>query len=406
MFVKLSYTANTRISVPLRTLADIINTSSITSVAALQSRFTSASYSSTLTTGFDAVNSEIIRIVSPANTISHIYVNDLNQNGIKFTLEQPVYDAPSSKIYTRIDCPVGSTATYFDIGTAITGGTINSSGVPLSTPDNTASTIGTLLTLGGNNYGNINNVLSAGNGHGNIRTFWAYVTDKCFFWAVTNTASYNVGWGPTYANSTLQGGPFFQTQYTRYDYHNLDSNGIYPVYYTAQRSAGLGYGSTNDLTTVQNLNFTTNSTVLPVRVHSMVSALPKVDTVWPKIYNQAVHMTMAGRASSHYGLNIIQTLGTVGSAAAASYAGAYSSTTNNRYPSANLATTGFGLMPFGWEASTFGNHGGNASDQSGVYIFNGEYTPGDTFVYNNKTYMIWPMWQGFATRVGFAIPME
>lgn len=406
MFVKLSYTANTRISVPLRTLADIINTSSITSVAALQSRFTSGSYSTTLTSNFDANNSIIIRTVSPANTKSHIYVNDLSQNGIKFTLEQPVYDAPSSKIYTRIDSPVGATSAYFDIGTEITGGTIDSSGVPLSTSETSGATIGTSLTLGGNNYGNINACLNAGNGYGNIRTFWAYVTDKCFFWAVTNTASYNVGWGPTYGNSTLQGGPFFQTQYTRYDYHNLDSNGIFPVYYTSQRSAGVGYGSTNDLTTVQNILFTTNSTTLPVRVHSMVSALPKVNTVWPKIYQQAVHMTMAGRASSHYALNIIQTLGTVTSAAAASYAGAFSSTTNNRYPSADLATTGFGLMPFGWEASYFGNHGGNASDQSGVYIFNGEYTPGDTLEYNSKTYMIWPMWQGFGNRVGFAVPME
>ena len=408
MFIKLSFSADTRITVPLRILADIINTSSVTSVSALQSRFTSASYAATLTANFDATNSTIIRTVSPANTISHVSCSSaIADNRLVFTLEQPVYDAPSSKIYTRIDLPGGGATTcFFDIGTAITGGTISSSGIQLTVAENNASTHGTALTLGGNNYGNINTVLGSGAGFTNIRTFWAYVTDKCFFWAVTNGTSYNVGWGTSYSNSNIQGGPFFQTQYTRFDYHNLDSNGIYPVLWTSQRNAGIGYGTNNDLTTVQNLYFNSNSTTLPLRVNSIVSALPQVGTAWPRIYNQAVHATIAGRTSAHFALNVIQTIGTTSSAILPTYAGSYSSVTNNRYPSADLTSTGFGLMPFGWEATAYGNYGGNASDQSGVYIFNGEYVPGDTFVYNGKTYMIWPMYNGNVSRVGFAVPME
>lgn len=405
MFIKLSFTADTRVSVPLRILADIINTSSVTSVSALQSRFTSGSYSGTLTANFDATNSTIIRTVSPANTISHIMSGDPSSSIITLTLEQPVYDAPSSKIYTQIRA-TGASTPYFDIGTSITGGTISSSGMLLSASEAGGSTVGTALTLGGNNYGSQSVCLSTSNGFNNVRTFWAYVTDKCFFWAVTNGTSYNAGWGSTYSNSTVQGGPFFQTQYTRYDYHNLDSNGIYPVLYTNQRGTGIGYGTSNDLTTVQNLNYTTAQTTTPLRVHSLVSALPQVGTSWPKIYNQQVHMTMAGRSSSHYALSTGQTGGTVSTATAASYAGAFQTTSNYRYPSANLGGTGFGLMPFGWEANYYGNHGGNASDQSGVYIFNGEYTPGDTFTYNNKIYMIWPMYSGYGNRVGFAVPME
>lgn len=409
MFIKLSFTADTRITIPLRILADIINTSSVTSVSALQSRFTSASYAATLTANFDANNSTIVRTVSPANTISHVsHSSALADGRLVFTLEQPVYDATSSKIYTRIDLPGGgATTAFFDIGTAITGGTISSSGVPVTLAETSATTTtGTALTLGGNNYGNINSVLNVSNGFNNIRTFWAYVTDKCFFWAVTNGTSYNVGWGPTYTDPTKQGGPFFQTQYTRFDYHNLDSNGIYPVLYTSQRSTGMGYGTTNDLTTVLNIYFTTNTTTLPLRVHSIVSALPQVGTAWPRIYHQPVHATMAGRSSANYGLTQGQTAGSLASATAPSYAGSISSVTNNRYPSADLLSTGFGLMPFGWEATTYGNYGGNASDQCGVYIFNGEYTPGDTFVYNTKTYMIWPMYNGNASRAGFAVPME
>jgi hypothetical protein len=178
------------------------------------------------------------------------------------------------------------------------------------------------------------------------------------------------------------------------------------VLWTNQRATGTGYGTNNDLTTVQNLYYTTNAFTLPLRVHSIVSALPQVATAWPRIYNQVVNMTMNGRTSGNYGLQTVQTAGTLANAALPSYSGSYSNVTSNRYPSADLTSTGFGLMPFGWEATPYGNYGGNASDQNGVYIFNGEYTPGDTFVYNTKTYMIWPMYQGNSQRVGFAVPME
>lgn len=411
MFVKLSFTSNTRLTVPLRMLADIINTSSVTSVSALQSRFTSASYATTLTSAFDAENSTIVRTVDPTNTKAHFaFTTDAIVNGyFKFTTEQPVYDESSSKIYTQISTSAATTNVYFDVGTALTGGTITSSACAVTVAEtvNSTSGSGTTLTMGGNNYtsnGSFN--ITANNGYNNTRTFWAYVTDKCFFWATTNGTSYNSGWGSAYTDGTKQGGPFFATQYTRYDYHNSDSNGIYPVMYTSQRGPGIGYGTSSDLTAVQNLLYATNTTTLPVRVHTMVSALPQVGTAWPKIYNQAVHMTIASRTSANFGLNQIQVLGTATNASLSSYAGAYSSASSTRYPNATLSATGFGLMPFGWEANYYGNHGGNATDQSGVYIFNGDYVPGDTFTYNNKVYMIWPMYSGYSNRIGFAVPME
>lgn len=409
MFIKLSFNSNTRITVPLRILTDIINTSSITSVSALQSRFTSGGYSTTLTSAFDATNSLILRTVDPTNTKAQVsYWSNASYGDINFMLEQPVYDAPSSKVYSQIKTFTASTnslTTYFDIGTAITGGTIASTSVALSFSETTSSSTGTSLTLGGNNLGQGSVCTSSSYGFDNVRTFWAYITDKCFFWAITNGTSYNSGWGSTYADASKQGGPFFQTQYTRYDYHNTDANGIYPVMYTNQRGAGMGYGTSNDLTTVQNLLFNSSS-VVPVRVQSFVSALPQVGSAWPRIYNSQVHMTMAGRSSAQYGLNQIQVLGTVTSPTTPSYAGGISTASSTRYPSTTLAGTGFGIMPFGWEAQYYGNHGGNASDQNGVYIFNGDYVPGDTFIYNNKMYMVWPMYNGFSQRVGFAVPME
>lgn len=407
MFIKLQFTANTRITVPFRILNDIINTSNITSVSALQARFTSATYDTTITANFDAANSLIYRTINPTNTKSNFsYWQRADWGDFMFTLEQPVYDAPSSKIYTQIRTPAAAnqSAAYQDVGTAITGGTITSSSTALTIPENYTASAGTTLTLGGNNYGyNSTNVYS-GAGFDNVRTFWAYINDKCFFWGTTNGTSYSTGWPSTFNTQANYTGPFFATQYTRFDYHNLDSNGIYPVMQTNQRG-GNGYGTTADLTAVQNLTYTANLTTIPLRVHSLVSALPQVGSSWPKIYNSYVHMTMAGRTSAHFGLNKVQTLGAVATSTALTYAGAFSSAASTRYPNTTLSGTGFGLLPFGWEANMYGNHGGNASDQSGVYFFNGDYVAGDTFVYNNAVYMIWPLYVGVGNRLGLAVPL-
>jgi len=405
MFIKLSYSANVNITVPLRTLYDIINTTGITSVSALQSRFTAASYATMLTTSFDAANSLIIRTTSPTNTKAHFsYWERADFQNYEFTLEQPVYDASSSKIYTQLRAQSNNRNTYFDVGSAITGGTITSSSAAMSDTEASATAYGTGLTLGGNNYGSQQVGLATSNGADNVRTFWAYVTDKCFFWATTNGTSYPSGWGSAYNDPTKQTGPFFQTQYTRFDYHNSDSNGIIPVLFTNQRGTGIGYGTSADLTTVQNLYYTSGPSV-PLRVSGMVSALPQVGSAWPKIYNQQVHMTFASRTTANFGANIIPTIGSAASTSAVSHAGSISILASTRYPNAGLTGTGFGLLPFGWEANAYGNHGGNASDQSGVYIFNGDYAPGDTFIYNTVLYMIWPMYNGYSQRVGLAVPM-
>jgi len=411
MFIKLQYTADTRITVPLRTLKEIINNSAITSVSSLQSAWTT--WDTGLKANFDTANSNIVRTNSPTSTVAHFCVNPsasysyLTYGEFAFTIEQATYDASSSKIYTQLSSATTTQTVLLNIGSAITGGTIASASAAVTVSESASSTgYGTSLTVGGNTLGSGNALLTSGSGFSNVRTFWAYVTDRCFFFATTNGTTYNSGWGTTYNDSTKFGGPFFQTQYTRYDYHNLDSNGIVPVIYTSPRGTGIGYGTTNDLTTVQNILYTTNTTTVPIRAHSIVSALPQVGSAWPKIYNPYVNMTYASRSTQSYAANQIQVIGTTTSSTLPSYAGGISTAASTRYPNATLTATGFGLMPFGWEANYYGNHGGNASEQCGVYIFNGDYVPGDTFTYNNKVYMIWPMTSGYSNRVGFAVPME
>jgi hypothetical protein len=71
-----------------------------------------------------------------------------------------------------------------------------------------------------------------------------------------------------------------------------------------------------------------------------------------------------------------------------------------------LTGTGFALLPLQWDAPNYGNYGGNASNRGGFYIFNGDYSPGDTFTLGGKTWMVWPMYYGQTDRIGLAIPKE
>jgi hypothetical protein len=48
MFIKLNYTANKQINTVFRTIADIVNTPSVTSIAALRTRAIAAGYDSSL----------------------------------------------------------------------------------------------------------------------------------------------------------------------------------------------------------------------------------------------------------------------------------------------------------------------------------------------------------------------
>lgn len=77
---------------------------------------------------------------------------------------------------------------------------------------------------------------------------------------------------------------------------------------------------------------------------------------------------------------------------------------------ANATNTGmaFALLPLTWTmsgGSCWG--GGDISAQSGFYIFNGEYAPGDTLTYSGKTFILWPTNLGPVTsRLAIAVPKE
>ena len=411
MFIKLNYTADKRITAIFRVVTDIINTPSVTSIASLQTRATAASYDASLLASLDAANSEIIRTVDTTNVKAHYatpYRPDYGSH--KFTLEFSSYDNTSTKYYVQYYNTSSSSAqvtSNFTIGNSITGGDMSSSQMLLTVAETYTSTtnIGTSLTVG-NGFTAGATTTNSTSGHTTVRTFWGYLTGKTFIWGTTNGTSSASGWPSAYNDSTKFAGPHIISQYTRYDYHNTDANGIIPVLYTNARVAGLGFGQQSDYNTSWNPEYTTNTTSIPFRVYNFVSALPQVGTSWPIVYNPHVHHIVNGRSSFYYGWNVGLTLGTVTNAAATSAGSGVASTAAYRFPTADLTGTGFALLPLQWDATYKGNFGGNASDQGGFYIFNGDYQPGDTFVMNNKVWMVWPVYYGYADRIGLAIPKE
>lgn len=475
MFIKLQYTANKGINTILRTIVDIVNTSSVTSVAALRTRAADAGYHSSLLLNLDDSNSEIIRTVSPTRVQAHTSKPLTNAGNYKITFRFPVHDADAAftgsisgttltvsavasgvvsvgqEIVTagvaegtRITAhlsgirggigtytvsasqtveaqsmtserpwyqqstqnPNGNLAMHFNIGDSVTGGTMSSSQLLMSVTENSTTAGGTNLTLG-NGY-TLSPVVMANEGSAPanaIRTFWMHITDKGMIWATTNSTSYSNGWGPTYTDGLLQSGPWMCGQYTRYDHFNNDNNGVIPVMFTVPRANGQGYGLLTDYNGALNPNYTTNNATIPFKIYNMIQAEPQAGSNWPTVYFPNIAYTIDGMSSTVRTLSTETPIDTT-TASGNQYGKAITTVAAERYPTGNLVNTGFALKPIGWEFLYYGNHGGNMSDQTGFYIFNGDYQPGDTFGLNGKVYMVWPIFSGYAGRLGIAVPKE
>lgn len=398
MLVKLNFTQNTRIDVAFRIFADIVNTASVTSVSALMSRANS-DYHPTLLEGLDTTNSQIIRTVNPSLVKAHFSRALNNSSGAaagRFTMEFSVYDDSSQKWHLQFSNT--TTSTYnaiLRIGNGLTGGTIESSQLPLSESISTITAQGTELTIS-NSFAD-NTLMFAG--AENIRTFWAYVTNNGLIWCATRVTTVANGFNVTYNNGANFIGPFFFSQYTRFDHHNNMGNGIIPVAYSNPRTAGTGFGLQTDYTTQRNPVYTGNVTNSPVRVINLISAAATAaSTNWPMIYHLYVDHSVSGYGSAAGASPLLTSTTGVGKRITTS--------ASERYPTADRTLTGFALLPLGWTHTHYGNFGGNISDRSGFYLFNGDYQPGDEFSAQGKTWIVWPTFHGFADRLGIAIPKE
>jgi hypothetical protein len=411
MFIKLQYTANKAIYDCFRTVNAIINDPTITSASILGSKM--ATWATDFKASYDATNSTVIRTNDLSTTKSHYYKTSGtagSRPNYGWTLEFSVPDSPTRKLYMQYRSTLNSTTDYafLNVGDQITGGTMNSTQISHTQQNTVSQAYGTALTIAGNadNAQNGNTIIANNTAGGFVRTFWAYITDKAFVWCATLNQNTNSGFGTTYNTNTTFMGPYINSMYTRYDYWNKDSNGIIPWYYINTRGVSVGYGTSADFAGVFNVLYNSNQVTADSKVFNLVDAIPKLSTSFPTKYHSQVNQRV-GHRSNYYAGHNSTVLGPGSTAATACYGKTITTTANERYPSADLSATTFINHPIGWDSWVDGCHGGNVSEESGIYMFNGDYQPGDTFSVGGKVYMIWPMYGlGYISRIGLSVPME
>jgi|APGre2960657373_1045057.scaffolds.fasta_scaffold00101_7 hypothetical protein len=410
MYVKLQFTSNKTWQTGFRILTQAINDPAVVSTGTLAASIADAGGHSDLITGIDYVNSTVIRNNLAANVIAHYSTPTTGSNSGEFTLRFPVYDSPGNYFYYQLlsnDLTTVYTLKQVYAKTISTGAI--DSGIKALNASNSGASLGTPVVLGGSDIYTSTALPFVAASQLTIRTFWFYVNDKSFIWCTTHVTTYVLGFGPTYGDNTAFSGPYIASQYTRYDYHNTMANGVTPVMITNDRTNGAGFGvSGDDWDAAHSVIYSSPRAVgaAPFLVFNLVSAAPQVGSSWPLINQPLVNWSVAGRYDEVFGLT---TDG--GTQSAGARTNSYSkpvlfTTVSTRYPSADLKSTAFAMMPILWRNSYYGNTGGNSSAQSGIYLFNGDYFPGDEFTYGGKTYSIWPTYSGFSARIGIAVPKE
>lgn len=236
-----------------------------------------------------------------------------------------------------------------------------------------------------------------------------YISDTAMVWCASTTTgtTYNVGFGNTYSDSTKFIGPFIFSQYTRFDYTNTNANTIAPLMFTnMSRGNGVGFGgATSDWTSVENTQYNTTSNAIAFRVFNLINSYPTTTASFPVVSQPYVNWGIGSRYSDYAGLTANAT-GSTTTLGSALYGPVIFTTTSTRFPSADLKSQTYGMLPVSWRNLYYYNAGGDASAKGGWYLFNGDYYPGDEFTYGGKTYKILPTWTGYSQRVGIAIPKE
>lgn len=419
MFLKLNFNSATNFANVRQIINGIINNQNITSIPTLISE--SSSWNANILSTFNYTSSEIVRTVSPTLVKSHLADESTSYNWTAWTLEFQVYDAPSRKYYISVNNNTASTASSnntatISLGDTILSGSMDSNNAPMTTDLSVVGTqAGTAVRLSSTAPANVftgGAAVFPTASYDNIRTFWMYLTNECLIFSATHGTSSNLGFNATYSNTSAYTGPWIFSQYQRYDYHNTDSNGVIPLMFTniarAVQGVGFGYGNgtQSDWDRAENVNFNNGGTIdTAFRVFNFIDAHPQVGTSWPLTSFPQVNWGSGSRTTEIAALTAKSVLDTATSTST-QIPRLIHTTSQTRYPSTDLRSVGYGMLPLRWSNSYRFNRGGNATARGGFYIFNGEYFPGDTFTHGGKTYMIWPTYFGYTGRVGLAIPKE
>ena len=255
-----------------------------------------------------------------------------------------------------------------------------------------------------------------------VKTFWCYITDKTFLIGFNGMTSTSLGWSTTVStNQAYISSNIFVSQYTRLDHWNTSSNSVVPVIWTKPRpntvslshtgGAGL-FTSTADYNILHlpyNTAANATSIVPTLLLNSYNTAPSNTSSYLTKLYNQFVAYGAGLKSTGH---QILQNSAVVADTGATATSGLSSCSVNfsgsgSGMPNSTLTSRTYHLHPITWANEYIGAYGGgNISEQSGFYIYNGDYQAGDEFTYNSVTYSIWPSAGALpsSSRLGIAVP--
>lgn len=402
MYIKLNFTANVTQKTVWRLVQDIVETNTITSIAALQTR--SAAYHAHLKSNIDWDNSEIIRTLDPVNTNARISIHTTNDSGFYFTLRQQIHDSPGEYIYYHIYDGTYEYRPLVRVSDAVDNNFDAATSIPVSVP-NVDDYRGSQLLPAGSIYNFPTHIAYEGENGNDLRSFKAYITNDTFMFSFYAKSVGSTGYGTTFNNNTYYTGPWMFMQYRRFDYFNTPENGILPVIFSNphETTRNLGFGLDYHWNNAVNTR-SSQTNRAPFRIFNMISADDRIGSSYPTIYFPHVAHS-AGYATAEGRALIYEAYDTSG-VTDVSLGNVISSTANERFPTADLSGNGYGLLPIGWTNTAYGNMGGNITDLNNVYFFNGEYQPGDEIAVGEKIYSLWPGYYGYSNRFAVAVPKE
>jgi hypothetical protein len=419
MLIKLNFSTAKTAAQIWRVVADIIQTTSVNSIAALRVRQTAANYNADLLQGLVDATSYIVRSNDiTSNTSCHIARPNVGSGNyaFEFILKQKVYDAASTYVVSLSSTL--STGTYFTSTVGTTTGDTSANQWDITTSSTQTTSQGSVLGVGGT----LSPTFNAGattQADGRIFTIWVYLTDTCFIWAA-NRDTYTISGAPTsgWDPRLYWNGPHIYSQYTRGDYWNTDANGIIPLVFTQHSTAAFPYGGgktygegflsrDTELAYVQNpvatqpgnvtfqfLNSVDNTLLASTAPRSILTtplAVLGIATKWSDYYPLGRNAYTSAAQPSVSSLNRYDGFVVAYTSLNGQSQGVLDRS-NYRYVSDDLQSFyGYILYPMSVRNSWYNINGGNITDKSGVYLFNGDFFPGDEVTVGGITYALLPV---------------
>lgn len=458
MFIKLNFSTAQTSNVFLEALYLIMSTrttytSSVgkTNIATLLANNLSSSINSTtkdaIRNTLDSNNSEIFNTsISGSWPLVHFYYNSSTP---ALTFRFKIADVVSSNVYSYTQI-TPTTFTHSGASTA---------GAALSTDTYVTDAALTLTSAASSQTWSVSSAYCYWAQITPTAIIWAASNP-----ASKTATGWNMVSGPW--TNTIQAGPYISSQYTRLDIWNNNTNGIIPTCWTngydpsgvapgnrpfcgISYAADIGWGNAvNNFKFNPKFSGTSNTTF---SVMNTVDATPNLTGVWSvtsgygqkvsfgtnirnfqdqtslasttnatsgsglsattfhtsvyTTFNKTVSTDSVPRSAWHgvqgaslYPTSVVPP--TIGSSP-----GTAPPTSYYRWPSAETSPKGtFSLQPLVWNRADYNNIGGLITDKAGVYLFNGDYIPGDEFTVSNTVYSIWPLADGFSNRIGLAVP--